>query len=418
MKTRDAFAWRRPFPLLVLIFMAASLITACGTGSSVGPVTTATATLVPVPTATATPVPCTTWRIIPSPALTLPQPFALNGVSAAAPTDVWAVGGSTSNATGPRQNTVIERWDGTAWHLVSSPPADNLHSVAVISSDDVWAVGGALNYGTGYHPYRPLIEHWNGTQWSVVPGNAPTSFVQLNGVAALAANDVWAVGEIDTGQPTLGTYRPLLEHWNGTAWQATAGAIPSGATRGSLAAIAAIPGAHQLWAVGAIEQNAAPHSQALIEQWDGSAWHLVASPALPAGATGGGLSGVVALSPKDAWAVGGYTASDGKGHPLILHWNGAAWQIAPGPATAGSLEGVAAAGTHDVRAVGSTGLNGQALIEQWDGTAWQVVTSPTPSGAAKSVLHGVTADSAGSFWAVGSSTTAAGASQTLIERCP
>jgi hypothetical protein len=403
---------RRPILVLAPIALLAGLIAACGASSS--GVTIATVT--PLPTTIPTPVPCTTWRIIPSPNPSQSQPIVLSGVSAITATDAWAVGGSGTNSTSPGEQTLIERWDGTAWHLVSSPPADYLHGIAVIGPSDVWAVGGELNYGNGHHPYKPLIEHWNGSQWSIVPGGTTTFLaIELDGVAALAPNDVWAVGVVDVSG---GTYRPLMEHWNGTAWQAMTGSVPTGATGGTLAAVTTIPGTNQLWAVGSLTQNTAPNSQGLIEQWDGTAWRIIAAPTLPGGAHVGPLSGVVALSRTDAWAVGDSIGSDGNVRPLILRWNGAAWQVVPSPDAPGSLLGVAAAGAYDVRAVGTDATTGQALVEQWDGAAWHVVTSPIPSGATKSALHSVTADSAGSFWAVGSAQTAAGTSQTLIERCP
>src|SRR5579863_7528626 len=51
------------------------------------------------------------------------------------------------------------------WTVVASPNVGSnqnyLNSVAVISLNDVWAVG-TTSSGT-------LTEHWNGTQWSVVP---------------------------------------------------------------------------------------------------------------------------------------------------------------------------------------------------------------------------------------------------------
>src|SRR5215469_8327574 len=37
--------------------------------------------------------------------------------------------------------------------------------------------------------------HWDGTQWSIVPSPNPGAFInELSGVAAISANDVWAVG--------------------------------------------------------------------------------------------------------------------------------------------------------------------------------------------------------------------------------
>jgi hypothetical protein len=416
MMTHGVSFWRRSFPSLVLISLVASLLGACGTSSS--GVTIATVT--PLPTATATPVPCTAWRIIPSPNPAQYQFTFLFGVSAAAPADVWAVGGYVASDGTTRP--LLFHWDGTAWRVVSSPAADYLRGVVAISPSDVWVVGGGAEIPS-------LTAHWNGSQWSVVPSNTTS---HLDGVAALATNDVWAVGTVEVSP---GTLRPLMDHWNGTAWQATTGSIPAGETDGDLAAVTGIPGTHQFWAAGWASAPPPPSpvvgppiDQALIEQWDGTAWHLVAIPALPAGAVESRLSGVVALSPTDAWAVGWYdTRQNGPQLPLILHWNGTTWQVASSPTVGGALEAVAAAGTRDVRAVGRQGgsVHGApALIEQWDGTAWEVVTSPTVGGGATDHLSGVTADSEGSFWAVGySAIPPAGSSQpstqkTLIVRCP
>jgi len=174
----------------------------------------------------------------------------------------------------------------------------------------------------------------------------------------------------------------------------------------------------------------------LIERWDGTAWHLVATPALPSDAARSGtLSGVVALSPTDAWAVGEYSARNLDRRALIEHWNGTAWQVVSIPDACASsmsyprttLLSVTAAGARDVRAVGSFGgcsrTNGydQVLIEQWDGTAWHRIASPALNGALVSSLDAVTTDGAGNFWAVGSYRPTAGNdsfAQTLIEHSP
>lgn len=319
--------------------------------------------------------------------------------------------------------TVIEQWDGAAWHIVSRPPADMLSGVAAVSPNDVWAVGGGITYGAGYHPYTPLIEHWNGTQWSVVPGaDVGSNSLQLEGVAAVAANDVWAVGYLDVINPHM--YRPLIERWDGTAWHGVASAPLPNAVESGLNAVARIPDTNQLWAVGhvAYVTSTGQQTQALIERWDGITWRTIASPTLPSGVINSGLLGVTALSAMDAWAVGEYDASDHKTHALILHWDGTSWQVVASPDTWGMLVSVAAAGPHDVRAVGYSfsgdGNVQRALIEQWDGTVWRVVTSPTPGDATYSALSGVTADSAGNFWAVGTYHDAATTSRTLIERCP
>ena len=65
-----------------------------------------------------------------------------------------------------------------------------------------------------------LIEHWTGSAWSVVSAPDPGDNDQLLSVAALAANDAWAVGE--RHDPALGS-QPLIMHWNGTSWTELAG---------------------------------------------------------------------------------------------------------------------------------------------------------------------------------------------------
>src|SRR6476620_1083609 len=54
------------------------------------------------------------------------------------------------------------------WSVVTSPNigSDALYDVAAASADDVWAVGNESSGGT----FHPLIQHWNGTKWSIVPG--------------------------------------------------------------------------------------------------------------------------------------------------------------------------------------------------------------------------------------------------------
>src|SRR5437667_195325 len=116
----------------------------------------------------------------------------LDRVAAVLARDVWAVGyyqnGNSQNGGGPFQ-TLVERWNGTSWLLISSPnvgAVSNLEGAAAVSANDVWAVGSYSN-GT-------LVEHWNGTSWSVVPSpNARADDNSLEGVTAVSANDVWDV---------------------------------------------------------------------------------------------------------------------------------------------------------------------------------------------------------------------------------
>lgn len=129
----------------------------------------------------------------------------------------------------------------------------------------------------------------------------------------------------------------------------------------------------------------------------------------------GVLRGVAATSARNAWAVGctTYNCYDKTGRPLILHWNGRAWQRQDPAALAHvvGLYGVAATSAGDVWAVGQTPR--KTVILHWNGRAWTRVPSPDPF-AVSDVLQGVTALSARSAWAVGWGVPTGGGFRELI----
>jgi hypothetical protein len=319
--------------------------------------------------------------------------------------------------------SLIERWDGSTWRIVANPGAGYLNSVAAVSSQDVWAVG--VEPSPVSSAEYLLVEHWNGTQWSVVsvpiPGQTNSGF---NAVVAQAANSVWAAGFYNG----LGfSPQPVIERWDGSTWRVSTTALPGDASAAIYSALSVVPGSSQIWATGSVRYGAPPsrgrgYFQPLIERWNGSAWQSVASPTLPSGALAGELNDVVALSTTDAWAVGNYTASDHTIRTLIAHWDGTSWAVASSPDEWGSLAGVAAVGARDVSTVGyhMTNPEGSAqigIIEHWNGSAWSLSESPTPQGVTHSSLVAITADGAGGYWAAGAYPNADSVAQALILRC-
>src|SRR4030095_1568022 len=84
---------------------------------------------------------------------------------------------------------------GGNWQVIPSGnvpnPVNELHGVSALAENDVWAVG--VSYNTERTLGSTLIEHWNGSRWSVVASPNPSSSVnKLNAVAAVSPNDVWA----------------------------------------------------------------------------------------------------------------------------------------------------------------------------------------------------------------------------------
>ena len=159
----------------------------------------------PQPAATATSICDPSWKVVHSPNASSGYSI-LNGVSVLSADDVWAVGAYG----GSNYGTLIEHWNGNHWEIVPSP--DNgftpvLNAVDAVSANDIWAVG---YYGPGYYGGRALAMHWNGFDWSMFPvpypgvsspDDPPTSL--LYGLAAVSANDVWAVGTQSCGYATL-----------------------------------------------------------------------------------------------------------------------------------------------------------------------------------------------------------------------
>lgn len=302
--------------------------------------------------------------------------------------------------------------NGAALNTSSGRPA--LNAVAAVSANDVWAVGSLAS--------QALIEHWNGSLWSVVPGPAISTGGELNGISALAANDIWAVGGTypeGAAQVRRGfTLHTLIEHWNGQQWsivpspdavqvaQPAAGKPPQGLNR--LMSIAAVS-ANNVWAVGSAEQSASGqstlHSIPLVEHWDGSHWSIVPLPTIGGDAT---LKAVTAVSAGEVWAAG-YSAPRGTfpPKPLFAHWDGHTWNFMQGPDTGfygAEPAAISASAVNDVWAVGNKPGNtnpGPLLIEHWDGARWSLM--PVPQLAEPAVLQGVLALAANNVWLVGGS---------------
>jgi hypothetical protein len=394
--------------LALFFFLPAALVMATQSSTAVGAANRETKSSIPgqAQAAAYAPVCDPNWTIVPS--ANTGSNNILHGITAIASNDVWAVGQYTSPSGPTAYPTLAEHWDGTAWSVVSTPNVGTYHNafqaVDAVSSNDVWAVGWyALSGDT---PIRTLIEHWNGSTWTIVPSPSEAEYhSHLYGVSAIASNDVWAVGWYDTGNGD----GVLIEHWDGSAWSMVSEPASDSTSSSVLYSVSALS-SNDVWAVGAIYDEVSTHTQALIEHWDGSAWSVVPGPS----ATIPILYGVDARASNDVWAVGAYHDASGFSYEtLIEHWNGTSWTVVPSsdshpddPDFNSSLSGVVAIASNDVWAVGEDGSG--ALIEHWDGTTWSVV--PAPFNATADLVQ-VDAIASNDVWAAGDS-----AYGTLIER--
>ena len=288
-------------------------------------------------------------------------------MTAVSPTDVWAV-----SDTSYFSETLILHWDGTRWSRVTSPnpglDANELIGVSAASATDAWAVGGAGTLLPGpYLRYRTLVLHWDGTTWSQVASPNPSEGGNvLFGVSAVSPADAWAVGYDDIPSET----ETLILRWDGTGWSRVIGPNP-GSGSNKLSGVSAVSPT-DAWAVGDSRGFATSVHETLIVHWNGTRWSHVKSP--NPGSSFNALTGVSAVSPTDAWAVGVYRDEDEIGHTLALHWDGTRWSQVKTPNPGSSfneLSGVSAVSPKDAWAVGSYQEAGvHALVLHWDGTRW------------------------------------------------
>lgn len=263
------------------------------------------------------------------------QANVLNAVDAISSSNVWAVGYTAISTNLGSQSLVEHwdgrSWTVVPSPNGVSPLFgfyNFLNAVSGTAANDVWAVGwnGAVE-----NQHRATIQHWNGTAWSLVPapviGNT-SQYVVLTAVTALASNNAWAAGIYrDSVDATIS--HPVTLHWNGTSWSVvnaadvTLSRTVNHVTFNTLKAVAA----NDIWAAGNIQYvdpQGSNQSQALIEHWDGTRWSVVDSPNLDG--TLNNLTGLAPLAANDIWATG-ITANSQAGvtDPLVEHWDGTSW---------------------------------------------------------------------------------------------
>jgi hypothetical protein len=181
-------------------------------------------------------------------------PNELFALDAASPTDVWAVGGA-----GYPERGLTLRWNGSRWRTVSNGCGVPLNGVGVVSASDVWAVGSGTTC------------HFDGDAWQVIPSPQPRPQYSeiayiLEDVSAAGPNDVWASGYrvIDEGEYLVDA--SIIEHSNGTTWTLTT--IVPGQSLQGIEALAA----NDVWAVGT------DGTRGIVAHFDGTRWNLVPSP--------------------------------------------------------------------------------------------------------------------------------------------
>jgi hypothetical protein len=333
------------------------------------------------------------WSISPTPNSTSSDGF--NGVSCVSTVDCWAVG--TSNPTA----ALIEHWDGTAWALVPAAvpvPTTALEAVSCIDTSDCWAVGRTSSSGADT---AALAEHWNGQSWTTVSTPpSPGSDAGLFGVTCASSVDCWTVGSYFTNQDPPAT-QALAEHWNGTDWAV----VPTPSLPGNqynFLNATTCAGSNDCWAVG----DTANFGQNLAEHWDGTSWSIVKTP--NTASADNVLNGVSCASASDCWATGQGASETLAEHWNGRRWSITPTPVTA-PGISGFAYGASGLGGNSVVCVSAkkcwaVGFRGGArtLAEEWNGASWNTVRTAKPKGSDFSDLFAVACAQGGTCWAVGS----------------
>ena len=154
----------------------------------------------------------------------------------------------------------------------------NLYSVSCVSAKNCFAVG---DQHEGFNGPSPLVEHWDGTSWTIQTIPNGDNLGGLTGVSCLSAKFCMAVGTYAAGRTQTGVYAT----WNGSSWSAL-----------NFVSIAQVPGQNDVgtnlltsvscvsrtdcWAVGSRYQPTATimGDQTLAVHWDGTTWTSVPAP--------------------------------------------------------------------------------------------------------------------------------------------
>lgn len=153
---------------------------------------------------------------------TAPAYATLSDVACTSATRCIAVGSLGDSAGNYQIRLLAEIWNGTSWKVQTVPnPATpspdvnymSLNAVKCLSPTDCLAVGFySVNSGAD----RVLIEKWNGVTWAIQ--QVPSQPGALGDVTCQSATSCFAVGDAPEPNPVDYIFKALIEHWNGSSW--------------------------------------------------------------------------------------------------------------------------------------------------------------------------------------------------------
>jgi hypothetical protein len=267
-----------------------------------------------------------------------------------------------------------ETWNGSTWRQVEVPApvgqiGSELTSVSCTSFTNCSAVGFYMNQAS---TSLTLAAIWNGKRWSLTNSPNPPGVTgsELDGVGCATASSCLAVGYSFNSK---GNSRTLAETWNGSRWSVLPSPNGPNGSEDVLSAVTCSTGIG-CTAVGNYF-GLSGRSIPLIEDWNGSAWNQTTVAKID-----GEFDGISCGGRSACMAVG--HASDGT--YTEVHIDGV-WKTvqSPNPKFAGKsayLAGISCSTSSACSAVGSyTGVSSDTtynLGEIFNGVEWKLIHTP------------------------------------------
>lgn len=140
---------------------------------------------------------------------------AMLGVSCASASYCVAVGKAA-------KKPFVERWNGSEWAIQSAPNPSGateaaLEGVSCPTTSACMAVG---SFKGSSGPTKALSERWNGSAWSVLSHPSPSKegSVKLRSVSCLSASSCISVGVLTDSLFLPSWEQTVAQSWNGSAW--------------------------------------------------------------------------------------------------------------------------------------------------------------------------------------------------------
>jgi hypothetical protein len=240
------------------------------------------------------------WHILATarPAATLSSTLDL--ISCVSPDRCQAIGSRSRSADGRlRAGFIAETWNGSRWRMVPIPRLPNtlLSAISCATASACFAVG--VHFTTSSRSQAVSLR-WNGTRWSAVQPRRPRASTTLDGVSCPGPRNCYAVGSANDKFDS--PVHPLVEHWNGQQWSTRS--IPKAPRNTSLHSVSC-PSGTVCTAAGSAGRDG---SRLLVADLSKGTWRTsgVASPPQAAAGFGISFTNISCSAPRVCTAIFGY----------------------------------------------------------------------------------------------------------------